>query len=210
MEIRCYTLPPIGTNSYLLIPPESEGAILVDAPLNSFATVEKVLVQTGRKLSALLLTHGHWDHTLDGWRFNQAGIPVYAHRGDDLLLSQPEAMSAFSIPGLKMQPVHVDHWVKGDDRIAIAGMDWEVRAVPGHSPGSVLFWCEQAQLAFVGDALFAGSVGRTDLPGGDFAELETSIRTQIYTLPPATRVFPGHGPETSVGTEMQSNPYVHA
>lgn len=208
MEIRCYSLPPIGTNGYLVLPPLGGGAFLVDAPLNAFATVEKVLVQTGRQLEAVVLTHGHWDHTLDGWRFNQAGVKVYAHRGDELLLSQPQAMSAFAMPGLSMQPVAIDQWIDTGDYLDLCGMRWEVRAVPGHSAGSILIWSPQQGVAFAGDALFAGSVGRTDLPGGDFDQLESSIQTQIYTLPDATRILPGHGPETSVGHEKSNNPFV--
>lgn len=208
MEIRCYSLPPIGTNGYLALPAKGSGAFLVDAPLNAFATVEKVLVQTGRQLEALVLTHGHWDHTLDGWRFNQAGIKVYAHKGDELLLTQPQAMSAFAMPGLSMQPVRIDQWVDTGDVLDICSMPWEVRAVPGHSAGSILIWNSEQQVAFAGDALFAGSIGRTDLPGGDFDQLEESIRSQIYTLPDATRILPGHGPETTVGQEKLNNPFV--
>ena len=88
------------------------------------------------------------------------------------------------------------------------GSDIEVRHVPGHCPGNVLFYFSDAGAAFVGDALFAGSIGRTDLPGGSFASLEKAIRTQIYTLPDETLVYPGHGPDTTVGAEKSTNPYV--
>jgi hydroxyacylglutathione hydrolase len=210
MEIKVYSLPPIGTNAYLVLPAGSDEAIVVDAPLNAYMTVEKIMVQTGRKVSALLMTHGHWDHTLDAWRFNEAGIPVYGHRGDERLYTQPTCMSAFSIPGQRMEPVRIDHWVEQGTQLSLAGLEIEVREVPGHSVGSVLFWLKDHGVAFSGDAIFAGSIGRTDLPGGDYGQLETSIQTQIYTLPDSTRLLSGHGPETSVQTEKQSNPYFRA
>jgi glyoxylase-like metal-dependent hydrolase (beta-lactamase superfamily II) len=94
--------------------------------------------------------------------------------------------------------------------VAALGREVEVRHVPGHCPGNVLFYFGDAKVAFVGDALFQGSVGRTDIPGGDFDVLKQSIREQIYTLPDATTVFPGHGPKTSVGIEKEDNPFVQA
>jgi glyoxylase-like metal-dependent hydrolase (beta-lactamase superfamily II) len=108
--------------------------------------------------------------------------------------------------GIKVDPVAVDRWVAQGDRLTALGLEFEVRHVPGHCPGNILF--QVGRSAFVGDALFAGSVGRTDLPGGDRAELEASIRTQIYTLPDETKVYPGHGPATTVGQEKATNPHV--
>jgi glyoxylase-like metal-dependent hydrolase (beta-lactamase superfamily II) len=92
--------------------------------------------------------------------------------------------------------------------LELLGTTWEVRHVPGHCPGNVLFHVPSERVAFVGDAIFAGSVGRTDLPGGSADVLAKSIRTQIYTLPPETVLFPGHGPETTVDDERFSNPFV--
>ena len=105
--------------------------------------------------------------------------------------------------------VVVDAWVAQGDRFEALGTTVEVRHVPGHCPGNVLFYFAAEDAAFVGDALFKGSIGRTDLPGGDFDELDRSIREQIYTLPAATGVFPGHGPKTTVAGEKAGNPYVH-
>jgi glyoxylase-like metal-dependent hydrolase (beta-lactamase superfamily II) len=115
---------------------------------------------------------------------------------------------------LGLKPVKVDTWVAQGDKFTALGVEVEVRHVPGHCPGNVLFYfagnknAKAAGAAFVGDALFAGSVGRTDLPGGSFEQLERSIREQIYTLPDDTIVFPGHGPRTAVRNEKQGNPYV--
>jgi glyoxylase-like metal-dependent hydrolase (beta-lactamase superfamily II) len=100
--------------------------------------------------------------------------------------------------------------VKQGDRLAALGREFEVRHVPGHCPGNVLFYQSEAKVALVGDALFNGGVGRWDLPGGNFELLEESIRGQIYTLPGDTTVLPGHGPRTTVGDEKESNPFVPA
>lgn len=208
LEIRDFELPPIGTNAYVVIDGSSSTCVAIDAPLNAFATVERILVKEGLKLEALLLTHGHWDHMLDGWRFNEFGTPVFAHEADQRLLSEPALMSAFSLPGLEMKPVEVSTWVGQGQKLNLLGRTVEVREVPGHCPGSVLYWFSEDEVAFSGDALFRGSIGRYDLPGGDFNTLETSIQSQIYTLPENTRIFPGHGPETSVGHERTSNPFV--
>ncbi len=109
---------------------------------------------------------------------------------------------------LGLAPVRIDTWVAQGDRFAALGTEVEVRHVPGHCPGNVLFYFAGARTAFVGDALFNRGIGRTDLPGGSFEQLEHSIRTQIYSLPGDTTVYPGHGPETTVAEEMAENPYV--
>ena len=119
---------------------------------------------------------------------------------------------------MNLEPIHVDHWVTQGETFDVLGQRVEVRHVPGHCPGNVLFYfpsfakategAAAEGAAYVGDALFNGSVGRADLPGGDFALLEKSIRGQIYSLPENTVVFPGHGPKTTVAHERATNPYV--
>jgi hydroxyacylglutathione hydrolase len=117
-------------------------------------------------------------------------------------------MSAFLSSRITLEKVGVDFWVEQGDTFEALGRTVEVRHVPGHCPGNVLFYFAKEGAAFVGDALFAGSVGRTDLPGGSREQLVTAIKAQIYTMPDATTVYPGHGPETTVGVEKRSNPYV--
>ena len=107
-----------------------------------------------------------------------------------------------------LEAVHIDHWFTDGETRSALGQTVEIRHVPGHCPGNVLFFFPGLSAAFVGDALIKGSVGRTDLPQGDFDELEQSIRAQIYTLPADTTIYPGHGPKTTVGAEKVGNPYV--
>jgi len=124
------------------------------------------------------------------------------------MIERPEIMNKFIGKDLGLEPVKVDFWMKQGDRFEALGTTVEVRHVPGHCPGNILFYLAAAGAAFVGDALFNGSIGRTDLPGGSFETLAKSIREQIYTLPDATTVYPGHGETTSVGDEKSGNPYV--
>jgi glyoxylase-like metal-dependent hydrolase (beta-lactamase superfamily II) len=209
LEIRSFELPPIGTQCYLILDPERQELVVMDAPLNAFATVERVSVETGFRIAGLYFTHGHWDHTLDGVRFNQAGVPTFAHAGDRDFYEQPGVMASYSIPGLEMPPVTIDHWLEGGTETTILGRPVEVRHVPGHSPGSILYWFSEDKFAISGDAVFQGSIGRTDFPGCSFEQLESSIRTHVYTLPDETVLYPGHGPKTSVGEEARTNPFVN-
>ena len=209
MNLHVLPAGPIQTNAYLLTVPSRGEAVLIDAPGGVWADVEPLLRKEKCRLMELWLTHGHWDHTQGAAEIGRAtGAQVRAHADDRVLIETPEVMAAFLDDGMKLEPVKVDHWVRQGERLAALGTEVEVRHVPGHCPGNVLFYFPGA--AFVGDALFNGSVGRTDLPRGSFAQLERSIREQIYTLPDATIVYPGHGPETTVGKEKANNPFVPA
>jgi glyoxylase-like metal-dependent hydrolase (beta-lactamase superfamily II) len=138
----------------------------------------------------------------------ESGAKVLANVEDRVLIETPEIMERFMGEEMNLRPVHVDRWIVQGEKLHALGLEVEVRHVPGHCPGNVLFYFAQAGAAFVGDALFNGSVGRTDFPGGDFKILEKSVREQIYTLPEKTVVFPGHGPKTTVAHERATNPYV--
>lgn len=208
IQTEVMELPPIGTNCVVLRSAVAPEVAVVDAPLNAWMSIEKRIVQEGLKVVALLLTHGHWDHTLDGWLFQKQGISLYGHRGDQPFFENPGQMASFALPGLEMKGFTVDHWLEAGQSFQLLGERVEIRHVPGHSPGSVLFWFRDSGFAVSGDAIFRGSVGRTDFPGCSFAELENSIRGQIYTLPEETRLIPGHGPETDVATEKQTNSFV--
>lgn len=209
MKLHVLPAGPIQTNAYLLTAPERGEAILIDAPGGVWAEIAGILQQEKCRLLEVWITHGHWDHTQGGAEVvRQSGAQVRAHAADRVLIETPEIMERFLGEDLSLEPLRVDHWVGPGDSFEALGARVEVRHVPGHCPGNVLFHFPAQQAAFVGDALFRGSVGRTDLPGGDAAQLARSIREQIYTLPPATVVFPGHGPQTTVEAERAGNPYV--
>ena len=211
--VKLHILPsgPIQTIGYLLTSPERGEAVLIDAPGDILGEIEPLLAQEKCRLTELWITHGHWDHTQDAAKVVRAtGAKVRAHPDDKRMIETPEIMRKYLGDDMTLEPATVDYWMQQGDRFQALGVEVEVRHVPGHCPGNILFYFPAAQAAFVGDALFNHSVGRTDLPGGSFAVLEKSIREQIYTLPEATTVFPGHGPSTTVAAEKVENPYVHA
>ncbi len=210
MKLHLLAGGPIPTNAYLLTAPERGEAVLIDAPGGILADIEPILAREKCRLTELWITHGHWDHTQGGAELIRAtNAVVRAHPADRRLLEDPVVMSAFA-EQFKLEALKVDHWIEAGQRLEALGASAEVRHVPGHCPGNVLFYFQAQKAAFVGDALFKGSIGRTDFPGGNFEELERSIREQIYTLPDVTKVYSGHGEPTTVGEEKASNPYVKA
>ncbi len=210
MLIESQELPPIGTNAFALIDSERKECVIIDAPAQAYQWAVACAKAHNCEIVALILTHGHWDHILDGHQFSEAGIPVYGHVDDTLMFENPELMTSFSMPGLEMKAVKIDHWIKGGDCLDLLGIKMEIRHVPGHCPGNVLVYISSEKAAIVGDVIFAGSVGRYDLPGGDFSVLERSIKEQVYTLPLDTVIYPGHGPRTTVDHERRTNPCVRA
>jgi glyoxylase-like metal-dependent hydrolase (beta-lactamase superfamily II) len=211
VNVHCLPAGPLPTNAYLLAEPSLGLAVLIDAPLGIWDRVEPVLGKEGCRLGALWLTHGHWDHTQGAAEVvRRSGVPVSGHRDDQVLYETPEVMRPLTPEEIVMEPVTVDRWLADGELLEALGERVEVRHVPGHCPGSLLFYFPGRGVAFGGDALFRESVGRTDLPGGDHEALMRSIRTRIYTLADETTVFPGHGGPTSVGHEKENNPYVRA
>ncbi|MEM0967093.1 MAG: MBL fold metallo-hydrolase [Verrucomicrobiota bacterium] len=206
MEVKILPLGPVQTNAFLLV--KNGEAILIDSPMGSYEAVTNLLKTKEIALVALWLTHGHWDHTSDAFRFQKDGVPLAGHVEDRELFENPSIMSSFIMPGIPLEPVKIDSWIDEGS----SPMDWdepvEVRHVPGHCPGNILFFFPNQGACFSGDAIFAQGIGRYDLPGGDFAVLEKSIREKIYTLPDETEIYPGHGPVTSVREEKRRNPYV--
>lgn len=213
MKIECTPLGPFETNCFLITADDGKNCAVVDAPPGAGEHVLAEIAERGLKLGALLLTHGHWDHMADAHKFRAAGATVYAHRDDKVLIEHVETVADRYramipwLPANAFTSCTVDHWIDEGDTVEAAGHTWQVRHVPGHCPGSILFYCPEAKLAFPGDAIFEQSVGRTDLPGGSWPQLLASIRQKIYTLPKDTTLLPGHGGQTTVEAEIIANPY---
>jgi len=159
--------------------------------------------------TALILTHAHLDHIAGVAEVRRAfpGLAVWIHEAEAAWLSDPELnLSSFS--GTPVTAPGPDRTLTDGDRLTLEGTTWEVRHTPGHSPGGITLYNAPSEIALVGDALFAGSIGRTDFPGCSLEALAESIKTRLYTLPDATRIYSGHGPPTSIGREKNYNPYV--
>lgn len=205
VDVRRLTLGPLQSNCFLLLAPGAEQALVVD-PGAEPDRVDRALEEAGREPAAIVLTHAHLDHVagVAGLKARH-DVPIYLHPADLSLYRQaPEQAAAF---GLRAEtPPEPERELAHGDRLDLAGVSLEVRHAPGHSPGGVVLVGEG--YALVGDCVFAGSIGRTDLPGGDAEALLRSIREQVLTLPEETRLYCGHGPETTVAREATSNPFL--
>lgn len=192
-------------NSYLVIDDATNACAIVD-PGEEAGLIAHKIAAAGVTPVAIWLTHAHVDHVLGIQRLKgDAGVPVYLHPADRFLYDHvAEQAAAFGMRAGRLPPP--DRELAHDDRLRVGGLEFLVRHAPGHSPGSVVLVGHG--VAFTGDVLFQGSIGRTDLPGGDFDTLRKSIERELLTLPDSTIVYSGHGPETTVGHERRTNPFL--
>ncbi|MBC7854109.1 MAG: MBL fold metallo-hydrolase [Pirellulaceae bacterium] len=197
-------------NCYIASLPGRADCVVIDPGLEP-ARILSVMRDAGLEPAAILCTHGHADHIAGNAALKKAfpSAPLIIGEGDAEKLADPELnlSGMFSAP-LVSPPA--DRLVRDGDTIQAAGMSFQVRETPGHSSGHVVFITQDQQpcVVFGGDVLFHGSVGRTDFPDGDAEQLYTAIREKLFTLPADTQVYPGHGEPTTIGVEMESNPYV--
>lgn len=208
LTVEAFAGGAFGENGYLVTGMDGVSAVALDPGASADAMAARI-VEQDLDLKAVLLTHAHLDH-VEGINRVLAiapGTPIHLHPADQALYQMAPAQAASF--GLTIDvPPSTDRELSHGQRIDVGGSVFEVRHTPGHAPGHVIFYDAAAGVAFVGDVIFAGSIGRTDLPGGDFRTLMTSIKDHVLTLPDETRLLTGHGPETTVGFERVGNPFL--
>jgi glyoxylase-like metal-dependent hydrolase (beta-lactamase superfamily II) len=209
MQIDCFVLGAYETNCYVLRKdPDAKDCLVIDAGLNAAKLVE-FLVHHRLNPTAVILTHGHIDHIagIASLRKKFADLKVYIHKLDAEMLTGGEGSLAEMVgefPGTET----ADFIVGDGDIIEQAGLKLKVLHTPGHTPGGICLYSEGQKVIFVGDTLFAGSVGRTDFPCGSMTKLTKSISEKLLILPDETIVYPGHGPQTSIAQEKKYNPFL--
>ncbi len=210
IEIAVIETAPLAENTYLVWQQDCADAVVIDPGIEVLRVLEEI-ASRGLNVAAIFNTHGHGDHIGGNAALKERypDAPLVIGRGDAPMLSDPTLNLSF-MAGLEITSPPADLLVDDGDQLSYAGLSFEVLEVPGHTPGHVAYLLRATSpwSLFVGDVLFAGSVGRTDIPGGDPGLLLHSIRTKLLTLPAETRVYPGHGPPTTIGEEKWTNPFL--
>jgi glyoxylase-like metal-dependent hydrolase (beta-lactamase superfamily II) len=205
LAVDRYELGPIGTNGYVARADRTANEAVVVDPGGNAPELRLELARMGATCVAILVTHTHWDH-LGGVAdlAEGTGAPVYAPELERDVIERPNDF--YTQLGVAIRGWTPEHTLAGGETVEAAGISFEVVHVPGHSPGHLAYYADGS--LFSGDVLFAGSVGRTDLPHSDWDTLVASIRTLMELLPPETVVYSGHGPPTTLGDELTRNPFL--
>jgi len=204
LAVERYELGPIATNCYVVRASEEASEAVVIDPGGDAAKLGRELERLGVTCVAILITHGHWDHLGGVADLAEAtGAPVHMAAEERIAL---ERINDFAPAELPLRPYTPEVLLEGDEMLDLAGITFQTLRVPGHSPAHLAYYAEGC--LFSGDVLFAGSVGRTDLPFGDWDTLVASVRLLADRFPPETVVYSGHGPETTLGAELAANPFL--
>lgn len=212
MKATKFTVNPFGENTYLVWNENTHHAIIIDPGMmqeHERNVVLRFLADNGLVLQLVLITHIHIDHVASArWLAEQFGVKVAASPLDLPLAQQLPAQAQHFRLRVDIDVLAIDHELRHGDVIMLDDEPINVFEMPGHSPGGLAFYAPDSALVFTGDSIFEGSIGRTDLQGGNIDALLASIRDNIMTLPPETVIAPGHGPTTTVADERDYNPYL--
>lgn len=204
--VNVMAVPGLHTNCYLVFDEQTRQAVVIDPGGSADAVLARIRALR-LEVVRILNTHAHFDHIAGNGAVQSAtGADIAAHRASEPLYRSRGGAGFFGI--FLPAPAMPTQWLEDGDEIRFGNEALTVLHTPGHTPGCVTFWSPEHGAAFDGDVLFRAGVGRTDLPGGDFAQLMESIRSRILTLPDETVLYPGHGPETTVGEERRHNPFL--
>ncbi|HWC51691.1 MAG TPA: MBL fold metallo-hydrolase [Nitrospira sp.] len=206
---KTFPVPPLGCNCSIIGDPVSKQAIVVD-PGGAPERILHEVQELGLTVTKILHTHAHFDHFLASGEMKKAtGAVLCLHQDDLELWDMLETQCrTFGVPYTAVPPP--DQWIRDEEKVSVGRVTAVALHTPGHTPGSMSFHLPEVRIVLAGDTLFRGSIGRTDLWGGDFDAIERSIRDRLYTLDDATVVVTGHGPETEIGWEKDRNQFVRA
>lgn len=225
MFLASFPAGPWQANCYLLAPAAGGECLIVDPGMEAVEGVTGLVDTHDLRPAGVLLTHGHFDHVASAAALADTyGVPCWIHADDRVLLSDPGQGLSAELASLVAPLVGATSWdepanlrlLADGDVIEAGGLSLSVTHAPGHRPGCVLFGIdypghpEVDRLVFSGDVLFAGSIGRTDLPGGDTEVMNETLRRRVLSLPPSAAILPGHGPQTVMARELATNPYLQA
>lgn len=213
MKVSRFIFNMFGENTYVIWDPASREAAVIDPGMTEEAehrALDGFIEREGLKVTHLVNTHMHLDHIFgNGYVSRRYGVKVEAHPDDDFLgRTLGDQGRRFGLPALGGESSGVEVPLMDGDSFKLGSEEVKVIHMPGHSPGGIALYCPDSGFVLTGDSVFKGSVGRTDLPGGNMSTLLRSIRKGILTLPPSTVILPGHGDETTVAAELRSNPYL--
>ncbi len=212
MVIKKFPVNPFPVNTYILHDEDTKECAIIDPGCywgEEFDQIDSYIERNDLKVKYVLLTHLHLDHALAVPYFaKKYNVDFCANSKDAFLLQNAPAQAAQYGLQLQYMPIAITKELNEGDVVKLGDKELNIFEVPGHTPGSVAFYSKDLNAAIVGDVLFLGSIGRTDLPGGDYATLIDSIKTKLFTLPDDTLVYSGHGPETNIKYEKNNNPFV--
>jgi len=208
MEIYSIEAGPVQTMSYIAYDKATKDALIIDVPPDSSDSLFHFIEQNELKIHGIVLTHSHWDHTADVPELKKLlKAPVFIHRADEYRLQNPGKYSVWKLP-FELSAFSADKYLEDNEKQEFGSLNFRVLHTPGHTEGGICIYFPEHKVLFSGDTLFNMSVGRTDLPGGDWETLYNSIKNKLLTLPDDIDVYCGHGEATTIGLERQFNPFL--
>jgi len=208
MKIIPVVSGPVATIGYLVFDELSRDGVIIDTPLESSSIFFDEINKNNINLKSILLTHTHWDHTADAYLIkNRTNAEIYVHKADEYRLTDPINHMVWQLP-IKLVPTQPDKYLADGDTINCGSLKFDVVHTPGHTEGGVCFINRTEKVIFAGDTLFKMSIGRVDLPGGNYDQLINSINEKLMKMPDDFTIYSGHGEFTTIGFERRNNPYL--